>query len=311
MKKWSIYKLVAILTLSTLNKLAAQQIQLLNTTRLKTFPSASSLEFYNGRLYVIGDDAPHILVLDQSHRVIDSIRILSTKDTRIHKDTKADLESSVIITTNGKPLLLAFGSLSTKKRNRIVVVPLNSSRKITHKIFRWNNPELVNLNIEGAGMVGRHLLLSNRANNTSAANHFIVTSLRKRQRISCISKIIKVELPLLKPVIGISGMYYTKENDVLFFTASTEDTNDAYSDGEIGESYIGYIKNISNRLEENTIRVDMLIALSGHLKESSLQKIEGIAIEKTEADYVIAHIAADNDNGESMLFKIRLQMNQP
>jgi len=94
----------------------------------------------------------------------------------------------------------------------------------------------------------------------------------------------------------------------MFFTASTENTPNAYSDGEIGSSYIGYIKNISKKLNNGSVKVTKLISISKYLAEQSAQKIESITVESINGKKVIIHLAADNDNGESTLFKLRLNL---
>src|SRR4028118_2317958 len=97
MKKQIVCVLAVILMVSIKNS-AAQKIKLLKKTHLPDYPSASALEFYNGRLYVIGDDASSILVLDKEHQFIDSIHLFPSKEKRIDKAIKPDLEASSIIT---------------------------------------------------------------------------------------------------------------------------------------------------------------------------------------------------------------------
>jgi len=41
-------------------------------------------------------------------------------------------------------------------------------------------------------------------------------------------------------------------------------------------------------------------------KELSLVKIEGIAVESANETSLLLHLAADNDNGESTLYKLQL-----
>ena len=86
------------------------------------------------------------------------------------------------------------------------------------------------------------------------------------------NKVITVRLPRTKAVIGISGITYIKQKDLLVFTASTEDTPNAYTDGKIGGSYIGYIRNISKKLDGNSVKADKLISISKYLKETAAQK---------------------------------------
>src|SRR5215217_1487157 len=122
MRKQIICALAAILIVSTQNETAAQKIKLLKKTHLANYPSASSLEFYKDKLYVIGDDAQSILILDKEHQFLDSILLFTSKDKRINPAIKADLESSTILSINEKVYLVAFSSFSTIVRNKIIFV---------------------------------------------------------------------------------------------------------------------------------------------------------------------------------------------
>src|SRR5437870_2354775 len=63
---------------------------------LNDFPSGSSLEYFNDRLYLGGDDATKLLVLDTNYDRTDSITLFESELTRIPKNVKADLEASAI-----------------------------------------------------------------------------------------------------------------------------------------------------------------------------------------------------------------------
>ena len=52
---------------------------------LDNYPSASSIEYYDGKLYLMGDDATNLLVLDTSLTIVDSIPLLSYAEKRIPK----------------------------------------------------------------------------------------------------------------------------------------------------------------------------------------------------------------------------------
>src|SRR3569832_2353379 len=69
------------------------------------YPSASGVEYFNDRYYVIGDDANDLLVLDSNLTPSDSIRLYSFAEKRIPKAIKADLENNTI-TADKKILLL-------------------------------------------------------------------------------------------------------------------------------------------------------------------------------------------------------------
>ena len=309
MKKRTIYVLVAILIVSIQNECAAQKIKLLKKTHLTNYPSASSLEFYGDKLYVIGDDAPFIWILDKEHQLLDSILLFTSKEKRIAPAIKADLESSIIFSQNNKTYLVSFSSFSTAIRNKIIFFDL-SGKEITAKTVEANPKiNVEELNIEGAAAYNNKVILSNRANTTHKNNSLIITSLNPKTGIDeTHNKVFTLRFPKTKMLIGISGITYVKEKDLLLFSASTEDTPNAYTDGKIGGSYIGYIKNISKKLDDSSIKVSKLISISKHLKEKAEQKIESITVEKITGKKAIVHLAADNDNGESTLFKLSISL---
>lgn len=306
MKKQIICVLVASLIASINKESAAQKIKLLKRTHLTDFPSASSLEFYKEKLYVIGDDAASIWILDKEHQFLDSIVLFPSKNKRLDKMIKADLEASAIITKNNKNYLAIFSSFSTSNRNQIFLIDLeNPGNKLSQLVSTIDAAAVDEVNIEGAATINDNLVLSNRANKTHRNNSFIITMMDS-SGIKTPYKTRTVLLPKRKNILGISGLTYVKEKDLMLFTASTENTPDAYTDGEIGSSYIGYIKNISKKLNERSVKATKLICISKHLGEKSAQKIESIAVEETKRKKIIIHLAADNDNGESTLFKLTL-----
>ena len=310
MRKWSICKLVVIPILLIQNSLAAQELELLKTTHLADYPSASALEFYNNRLYVAGDDATSILILTANHKVVDHIDLFRSKEKRIDKKEKADLEASAIIRKDKEDYLVLLSSFSTRTRNKMVVLPLNRKKDDVHiATSRQPSAHVRELNIEGAAYINDQLVLSNRANNASRTNNLILTRLDLKDGIKeKKERVIAITVPGTKTVTGISELTYLQDRDILLFTASTENTSKAYRDGPIGESYIGFISGISTKLAQHSIKVDTLIPLSKILQRSDPQKIEAIAVEKNSGDELIVHLASDNDNGESTLFKVRLKL---
>lgn len=307
MKKQIICALAVILIALINEECTAQKIKLLKKTHLVDYPSASSLEFYKDKLYVIGDDAASIWILDKEHLLLDSIVLFPSRDKRIDKATKADLESSAIMRRNNKDNLVLFSSFSTDNRNKIIFIDLTGKNDLKQIETSLDNPAVKELNIEGAAAINDKLLLSNRANTTHTNNSLIITAIDSTG-INKNYRTVTLILPHTKKIIGISGIAYLQEKDMLIFTASTEDTPNAYTDGTIGTSYIGYIKKISKKLSDSSIKADKLISISKYLSEKSAQKIESMIVEKIDGDKAIVHLAADNDNGESTLFKLRLSL---
>jgi hypothetical protein len=306
MKKCGIYSLVAFLIL-LIRPDAQAQVELLRSTALHHFPSSSSLEFKDNRLYVIGDDATSMLVLDKDHKAVDSIQIFNSRQRRVPKNDKADLESTIMVSEGGKDYLVAFSSLSKPKRNLLVWIGLGKNvTKERSSRFRLRHPDIKEWNIEGSTLVGDKLVLSNRANLSSRINHLLVTGFHNTKGVEQGKPhSIRVELPQMEHLAGISSVSYLKEKDMLLFAASTEFTDDAVSDGSIGNSYIGYISGISGKLDKDVLKPDAFINVTPFLKIGQPQKIESIVVEEMGKEFLVVHLASDNDNGESMLFKLK------
>ena len=74
------------------------------------YPSASSVEFNNGKLYVLGDDATDLLILDSNLNILDSFPIFSYPARPIPKDIKPDLEASAFSNITVQQVLYLFSS---------------------------------------------------------------------------------------------------------------------------------------------------------------------------------------------------------
>lgn len=310
MQKWNIFRLLVILMVSIPNKGSTQALHLVKQTSFPLYSSASSLQFYNKRLYVFGDDAPFMLVLNKHHQVKDSIRLFKDNVRRMDKNTKADLEASFLLQKEKETFVFAVASFSEKPRNKVLRLSLTNGQKgletFSMALVTGQNQAL---NIEGATVVGDNIILSNRANRTQKNNQLLVLKMDTEKGFAtAITHTIIVQLPPSKEVIGISGLDYIKDKDLLLLTASTELTNNALEDGEIGTSYFGYITNFSKKLQQKTITIDTFLDLTPVLQQKGAQKIESVTVEKVKRKSATLHLAADNDDGSSHLFKIRFKL---
>lgn len=313
MKKQRIYRLAVIpIFLINLNA-AGQQIELINTTRLTSYPSASAIEFYNNRLYVIGDDAVSLLVLNANHEVLDSVPLFRSDSNRMTKEDKADLEAATVADYKEGKHLLVFSSFSTKGRNKLLAFPLDNLKEYdrhseTEQISLLEQEGIKQVNIEGAAVIKDKLLLCNRANETERKNFIVVYDWDgKKLKNDKDPKVISLQLPKTKTVMGLSGLTYVKGADLLLFTASAEKTDNAYDDGEIGESFLGFIRNASQKMGGESVAADGLVNLSRSLKIGR-QKIESVCAENASGNELTLHLAADNDNGESILYKTKFRL---
>ncbi|HWV64345.1 DUF6929 family protein [Chitinophaga sp.] len=293
-------------------------ITLICSLLLPDFPSASAVEIHEGRLYLIGDDATCIQVLDKDYHVIKSIRISGATEKRIAKAVKADYEASALIRLHGNTYLMASGSLATEKRRQLLLLPLPDGDSAAIRFIPYPadfTAQLLNsgvneLNIEGAAVVNNTLLLSNRGNNTWPQNQLVLTVPGFWEQATPPVSVVPFTLVTPTPVFaGVSELCYVPEKDLLLCTFSSETTANAYDDGAIGDSYIGWINNISGKLLQTTITPDGMLNLTGADPAFKGEKIEGICLESIQDNTLTLHLVSDNDAGASRLFKVNLTFN--
>jgi len=285
-------------------------LELLSVKKFTGFPSASALEFHQNKIYVFGDDAAHLLVLDTSYNTLQTVPYFADSARRISKETKPDVEATAVLAYGTETYLYAFGSMSTPTRKNVYAFNLNSPLKALKSPYRLKPSTKINeWNIEGATFVNDVLVLANRANTTNQTNYLVVeTALTGKTEETSSAKTVTFSLPSQQMVTGVSGLFYEPTNDLLLFTASEEDTPNATSDGVIGESYLGWVKNFSRKMYRKKVSADGFLKLTKTSASFKNQKIESVCVQRVEGSMLLLHLAADNDNGESTLFKVRLTL---
>lgn len=289
-------------------------ITLLKFLLLSEYPSGSSINYYDGHLYVIGDDASKLLVLDSNYSEVGSVPFFDYKEKRIPKAEKTDLETAVILDIDGQKNLLALGSAATKERERAVLLPLpisdNKPQYIAYTSFIKRLQQIPEINIEGAAVAGDRFILSNRGNESHPVNHLIVTTndFWKRQEEATIT-VSNLVIPFSLPgFAGVSELCYVEQEDVLLILLSSEATGNAYDDGAIGDSYIGWVNHISQKLDGIDVLLDGIVNLSDVDPAFKGEKMEGICLSAVTDNGWYLHLVADNDQGASRLFHIKLVM---
>ena len=290
------------------------KLELQKTLLLPDFPSGSSINFYGGKFYLIGDDANTILILDENYQEVNHIRIFDYPDKRIPKPKKVDFETSSLITLDDKNYLLVKGSASKKKRAKLMLIPLDHEREILETIKytefadRLFGNGIQEVNIEGSTIVRNQLVLANRGSGENPINHLIITGKnfwQQQQQVNITAS--EVVLPgKQNGFIGVSELFYAESKDLLLFTLSSEQTNNSYHDGAIGDSYLGWMDSYSQKIGTSKSMVDGLINLSDVSDAFKGEKIEGICIECLVGNELTIHLISDNDQGQSKLFKIRM-----
>src|SRR5689334_11379270 len=93
-RKASTYVLaVGLMALTSSCREKSPELKLLTEKVFPNYPSASAVEYYEGKVFVFGDDAPYLLILDTQFSILDTVHYLPDTAYRISKETKADVES--------------------------------------------------------------------------------------------------------------------------------------------------------------------------------------------------------------------------
>ncbi len=209
--------------------------------RFPDYPSASSVEYVNDHFYIMGDDASYLLVLDSNLMEVDKIILFDSKEKRISKSSKLDLEAMTLLPNNK---LLIIGSGSTVNRNEAILFdPENKtfeSIDLERFFQRFSEHHIDQINIEGTTILPSALVLANRGNMNYRHNELIFTSpdFYKKPDQAYINKMLFVVSEDSSSFQGVSGLAYSPKKDILIATVSTEKVGNSYDDGEIGKSYL-------------------------------------------------------------------------
>ena len=273
------------------------------------YPSASAVEYHNGTIYIMGDDATALLVLDSSLNIIDSIPLIVYPGKRIPKNIKPDFEASAI----SRDSLFLFGSGSMdpyRNSGRIVNLKTKDSNSLHLEPFYTKAKSLgiEQINVEGACFIKEKLILVNRGNKGYPENFLIITT----DNFWLSPDIAPLSLIRFEPqkdtasFKGISGLTYSGESDRLIATVSTEDTRNVHEDGTIGKSFLWIIDSISFKLSSKLLAPDKIIDLEEIDPGFKGQKIESATIIEETKDLMRLVLVADNDDGSSTVFKMSM-----
>ncbi len=287
---------------------SSQKHMLQEKILLPDYPSASGIDFRNQTVYIIGDDANNLLILDSSLKTKDSIALFSFSEKRIPKKLKADLEAMTIL-DNGDILLSGSGSLNPTRSVAWLINPVKKTKdsiRLDTFYQRVSLQGINELNIEGIAAYPGGFILANRGSKGYPKNHLIFTrrNFWQRQTGVEISSMLAGVNTDSSQFSGISGITYAPKQDALILTISTEDTRNNMDDGAIGTSYLWIIRNISSKKNWKAVNPDTIINLDQLDPKFIGQKIESVCILKETSSRYYLLLAADNDNGSSTLFKM-------
>ncbi|MGO3261857.1 MAG: DUF6929 family protein [Mesonia sp.] len=278
-------------------------------------PSASGIVKVKEGFYVIGDDSPYVFHIDQNFDLLSTTPIYSSEKVQedtIPKIDKPDFEAMEMIS---ETQMLVFGS-GSKSPERDVCILVEIGNKILYTEYdislfytHLRNLQLMlgyELNIEALAVDSDSLHLFNRGRN-------IIFSFSYRDFINyCktgtdfpIPKTKLFSLPKINALeAGFSGAttFKFKNQAYFIFTASIEDTPNAYEDGEVLGSFIGVIE-----IKNGEVATDFLIQQIPNPKLPL--KVESVIVDKiiseTQTDLVLV---TDNDGAPSEILKVRMTL---
>lgn len=286
-----------------------------NHTRiLNNYPSGSGLAYLNNKIYLIGDDAVNLAILDTAFTITDSIKLVDSVQQRIPKTLKPDLEAATIISINKSSniFLLGSGSLAPHRNIGWIIDPVTKQKTLIDlkPFFQRIKKESIDaLNIEGVAAIPLGIVMAIRGNKSFPVNYLLFTTSNFwNKQDSAEIKICKVGANTdTASFQGVSGLEYSKLSDRLLLTVSTENTYNAYEDGAIGKSYLWIINNISAKKNMVAVNPNQIIDLEQLDARFKGHKIESVCILFENKKHMQLALVADNDEGNSVLFKITLR----
>lgn len=291
------------------------ELTILNSKTIEDIPSASGIVKSGENYYIIGDDSAFLFVLNKEFEMISKIRLIDTlnsSEIRIAKSEKPDFETLEMIGDNE---IVAFGSGSKSPQRNIFVRILLQAPIIIESYDisgLYSNllklPILMNseLNIEATAYCNNQLYLFNRRKNLMIKFEYDkLLSYIKGEIAFPIPEITQFDLPKIKGVeSGFSGATTLKNQSKIIFTASVEDTDNAYDDGEILGSFIGVI-DISNHAISNAFEYCEIPNMDINFKVESVTVADEISPMQTKLVLV-----TDNDLGSSTVIESLLLWSQ-
>ncbi len=275
---------------------------------LKGIPSGSGIVIAKDSYYIIGDDSPTLFVLNKNLEVIQKIALQDTNlvaGNRIPKPLKADYEALELIDENE---LVIFGSGSkSPQRDVFIRVLLGDEPKTETYIITefYNYLKSLDifsdseLNIEAVAYRDGILYLFNRTKNIVLSFPYDAF-LKYIQGTSPLPSVqcMHFTLPNINGIeAGFSGAVALKHQSKILFTASVENTSNAYDDGAILGSFIG-ILDITGTLSDTVVGYCRIPDIKEKLK------VESIAIENEQDDGKAQLILiTDDDQGGSEIIK--------
>lgn len=269
--------------------------------------SASAMEVLNNRIYIAGDSLTWIYELSQSFELLNKIPVQpNQQEGEEAKAVKRDWECMAVV--DNQLLIAGSGSVEGKRDHAVLLNPITKAySEIPHWASLYTNlrkmlPPGNELNVEGLTGLGNNILLASRGSLSSGNYFFLVSADIITNPVKDIKQIQSAPADIKGVKAGFTGLFYIEDIDTLVYTAAAEAVDNAYDDGEVVGSAVGYFKNISNRLNYNSWQPDGQITLS----EEIAGKVESIIILEKQDNKYICLAVTDNDGAPGSIYKFTL-----
>ena len=312
-----VFSLIILITVFSCTRKPNKALILKGETIIQHIPSASGVVYLDHKYWLIGDDASFLFEMDSLHHLLKKYQISSMnreKNGRIQKNIKPDFEALDVY--ENQLLILGSGS---KKMNRDTAVIFNlETKKIEGKknlrplyeqfLFIAGFDSSQNINIEALASDQQYVYMMHRGNicGKNVIFQIAIDDWQNYWQTDIMPEIRThfFHLPEIKDYLsGFSGACISPDQQFLLFTASVESTSDVYHDGEVLGSFIGTIP-IQGKEAWQKQDSYLLIKNDSILKT----KLESISIIKQQGNTYHLLCVSDNDNGDSGIYQIELNI---
>ena len=289
--------------------------------------AGSGLTWIGKHLALIQDDANFVALIDTASMAVAAVALPAGEaglrqfdDVRGNKNFKLDLEACITLPDPAGPVLLAFGSGSKSRRQRVAAIDRwdQSVPRVTivdaAALYEALEAETSfagsDMNIEGALLLADCVRLFGRGNGAfkgdgrplNATCDLDLASLRgyladpARHAAPRPHSVAQYSLGSLDGIaLGFTDA--TALGQQVLYTAAAEESSDAASDGRVAGSMLGIIP------PAGTLRQALLVDTAGRALRD---KVEGVARSRTHADRVYVVIDADDPARPSELCEVQL-----
>ena len=280
-------------------------LTIVDEIQLEKITSGSGIIKSGEIYYVVGDDSPYLYSLNRDFKTISKTPLLDPADfsERILKSEKPDFEAMELIDENE---IVVFGSGSkSPQRNVFLRILLEEPLKIEkydisdfyNKLIQLPIFKDSELNIEATAFRNNQLFLFNRRPN-------LIIRFEYKDFLAYLSdgidfpqpEIRQFSLPEINEIeAGFSGATALMDEPKIIFTASVENNQNAYEDGEILGSLIGIVDISDNTISESFEYCQIPNA-------GANLKIESVTVEKEiSSGETKVVLISDDDQGNSTL----------